>query len=329
MVKTGVSLVRAFEILSQQTNSNKFKKVLMDIASKINKGESMSAALGRYPEIFPTIFQETIRVGEETGRMENALLTLSSQIEKENNLKSKIKSAMVYPIMVLIMAFGIGVFMMIFAVPKIKASFVELGVQLPITTKIILGTADVLTKYWIFAALIFICLAVGLIFFAKTGKGGKIKSWLWLHIPIISKLSRETNSALTLITLSSLLKSGVPIVRALTIASGSLGNFYFRNALKKSAENVEKGSKLSSALKSYQDIFSPMVTQMIEVGEETGETSDILEKLAEFLEQEVSASTLRLSSVIEPILIMCVGGVVGFFAVSMMQPMFSIMSGVK
>ncbi|MEK7103815.1 MAG: type II secretion system F family protein [Patescibacteria group bacterium] len=329
MVKTGVSLVRAFEILSSQARSKKFKNVLIDVSAKINKGESFAEALGHYPKIFPAIFQETIRVGEETGRLEEALRTLNKQMEKEHDLKSKITSAMIYPIMVLVMVFGIGIFMMIFAVPKIKASFVEMGVQLPLTTKIILGFADLLTKHWMLAILIAIGFIVGMFFFLKSGKGGKIKSKLWLRIPVISKLTRQTNSALTLRTLSSLLQSGVPIVRALNIASGSLANFYFRDALRKSAESVEKGDKLSKSLKSYQNIFSPMVVQMIEVGEETGETPDILEKLAEFLEEEVGASTQRLSSIVEPLLIMCVGGAVGFFAISMMQPMFSIMEGVK
>jgi len=329
MVKTGVSLVRAFEILAQQTRSKKFKNVLFELSGKINKGEGLADALGHYPEVFPAIFQETIRVGEETGKLEDALKTLNKQMEKEHDLKSKIASAMVYPIMVLAMVFGIGIFMMIFAVPKIKASFVEMGIQLPITTKIILGFADLLTNHWALVIPVVGGIIVGLFFFFKSGRGGKIKSRLWLKIPIISKLARQTNSALTLRTLSSLLQSGVPIVRALIIASGSLGNFYFRDALKRSAENVEKGEKLSKALKSYQNIFSPMIVQMLEVGEETGETPDILEKLAEFLEEEVSASTQRLSSIIEPLLIMCVGGAVGFFAVSMMQPMFSIMEGVK
>jgi len=329
MVKTGVSLVRSFEILSLQTKSKKFRNILIGISTRINRGESLSSSMGQYPKVFPMLFQETIRVGEETGRLEDALKILNKQMEKEHNLKSKMQSAMVYPLMVVCMGFGIGIFMMIFAVPKIKASFVEMGVQLPLTTKIILGFAGLLTKYWIIAIFVFIGLGIGVFLFTRSGKGGKIKSALWLKIPMISKLTRQTNSASTLRTLSSLLQSGVPIVKSLDIASGSLSNFYFRNALKDASQRVEKGEKLSVALKSYQNIFSPMVVQMIEVGEETGETPDILEKLAEFLEEEVAASTERLSSIMEPILIMCVGGAVGFFAVSMMQPMFSIMDGVK
>lgn len=329
MIKSGVALVKSFEILSQQAKSKKFKQILINVSEKINKGENLSAALGYYPKVFPSLFQETVKVGEETGKLGESLRTLAKQMEKEHSLKSKITSAMVYPIMVVAMAFGIGVFLMIFAVPKIQASFTEMGVQLPLTTKIILGIAGFLSKNWIISILALLVLIFCFSIFAKSGKGGKTKSKLWLKLPIISKITKQTNSALTLRTLSSLLQAGVPIVRSLMIAAGSLSNFYFRRALEDSSQKVEKGEKLSVSLKPHQDIFSPMVIQMIEVGEETGETPSILEKLAEFLEEEVGASTERLSAIMEPLLIMCVGGAVGFFAVSMMQPMFSIMSGIK
>ncbi|MDD4989805.1 MAG: type II secretion system F family protein [Candidatus Pacebacteria bacterium] len=329
MIKTGVSLVRAFDILSVQARSKRFKKTLKEISQRINKGESLSRSLSHYPQIFPVLFQETVKVGEETGKLEESLRVLSNQMEKEHNLKSKVKSAMVYPIMVLAMAFGIGIFMMIFAVPKLKESFTELGVSLPLTTKIILGFADFLTKQWILFIFVLAVLVFSLVIFFRTGKGGKVKSFLALKTPVISKITRQTNSALTLRTLSSLLGAGVPIVQSLNITAGSLGNFFFRQAMEKSAIQVEKGEKLSKALLSFKDIFSPMTIQMMEVGEETGETPQVLGKLADFLEEEVTESTQRLSSVIEPILIVFIGGAVGFFAVSMMQPMFSMMGGIK
>ncbi len=329
MIKTGVSLVRAFDILSVQARSKRFKKVLQEISGRINKGESLSQALGHYPQIFSVLFQETVKVGEETGKLEDSLKILSNQMEKEHNLKSKVKSAMVYPAIVLIMAFVIGIFMMIFAVPKLKTSFMELGVSLPFTTKIILGFADFLTKQWGLFLFCITALVFLLAIFFKSGKGGKMKSFIALKMPIISKITRQTNSALTLRTLSSLLRAGVPIVQSLNITAGSLGNFFFRQAMEKSAGQVEKGEKLSKALSAFQDIFSPMTVQMMEVGEETGETPQVLGKLADFLEEEVTESTQRLSAVIEPVLILFIGGAVGFFAVSMMQPMFSMMEGIK
>jgi len=173
MVKTGVSLVRSFEILSNQTRSKKFKKILREISLKINKGESLSASLGHYPKVFPVVFQETIKVGEETGRLEQALQTLNKQMEKEHDLKSKIKSAMVYPMMVLAMAFGMGIFMMIFAVPKIKTAFLEMGVELPFTTKMILGFAGLLAEHSVLCILGLLGLILGVVFLLEVAKEEK------------------------------------------------------------------------------------------------------------------------------------------------------------
>ncbi|GAI45469.1 unnamed protein product, partial [marine sediment metagenome] len=161
----------------------------------------------------------------------------------------------------------------------------------------------------------------------RSKKGGKIWDTIVLKIPIVSNIVRQTNTTLCLRILGSLLRAGVPVVRALEVTSGALSNFYFKCSLSEAAETVKKGGRLSRALRAYEEIYSPMVLQMMEVGEETGETSEVLEKLADFYEEELSNTTKRLSSIIEPILILIIGGVVGFFAVSMMQPIFGIMGG--
>lgn len=327
MIKTGVTLPKAFRILSQQAKSRKFKKALIDIADRITKGENISGCLRAYPAIFSTLYQETMRIGEETGKLEDSLHILAVQMEREHKIKSDIKTAMVYPIMVLGMACLIGVFMFIFAVPKLKESFTELKVDLPFTTRAIFAFVDFLTKQWPIAILLFAVLFMALFIFLRSKKTTKIKSFVLLKIPVISKIARTTNSALVLRTLSSLLKAGVPIVRSLDIAGGALSNYYFRKSLLEASKVVEKGKKLSEALSPYEDIYSPVVMQMMEVGEETGETPAILEKLADFYEEEVSAATRKLASVIEPFLILIIGAVVGFFAISMMQPMFSMMGG--
>lgn len=327
MIKTGVPLPRAFRILSAQIKSEKFKKALIGISEKIVKGENLSSAMSFFPDIFPELYQETLKVGEETGKLEYSLRVLSNQMEREHDLKSQIKTAMIYPTMVLCVTLIIGVLMMIFVVPNLKVAFEELGVELPFTTQIVLSLADFLSEKFPIALLIIAGLVFGSVLALRSKKGGKIKSKLSLKIPIISKIIRQVNSALTLRTLSSLLKSGVPIVRSLEIISGALTNFYFKKSLKEAAELIEKGQKLSQILKPYADLYSPMVLQMIKVGEETGETSEVLEKLAEFYEEETRNATQKLSSFIEPILILFVGGIVGFFVISMMQPMFSIMGG--
>lgn len=329
MIKTGMPLTRAFDVLSLQSKSKSFGAILHEVGQRIIKGDSLSSALAQHPDVFSALYQETIKVGEETGKLDESLRILAQQMEKEYNLKSKVKTAMVYPVVVLTLTIVVGVLMMIFAVPKLKQTFTELNVPLPLTTQIVLGTADFMVNQWPIALFI----ALVLLFFGfvviTSAKFKRPKSWLVLHLPLVASLSRKLNSALMLRTLSSLFKSGVPILRALHITSGSLSNYYFKKSLDEAAVKVEKGGKLAEALKPYEDLYTMGVLQMMEVGEETGETSEVLKKLAEFYEEEVSSSTERLSAVIEPFLILFIGGIVGLFVVSMMQPMFSIMNNIR
>lgn len=329
MIRTGVALSRALGILQQQIKNKKFKKAINAISERIMKGDSFSQAFSYFPKIFSPLYQETLKIGEETGKLDQSLKILAEQMEREHNLKSKIKTAMIYPIMVLSMALIIGVLMMVVAIPKLKVAFEELNLALPFTTRAMLFLADFLTKKWpitlaIIGGLIFLIIEI-----LKMEKGSKFKSKISLTLPLISKITKQTNSAFALRTLSSLLKAGVPVVRSLQITSGALTNFYFQESLKKAAFVVEKGEKLSHALQPYKELYSPMVLQMIEVGEETGETSTILEKLANFYENEVASSLQKLSSTIEPLLIALIGGIIGFFAISMFQPMFSIIGGIQ
>ena len=327
MIKTGVSLPRAFKILSRQAKNSKFKQALKTISEKISKGKSLSESLGFFPAIFSDLYKETLKVGEETGSLEESLKILDNQMQREHDLRSKIKTAMAYPMIVLIMTLLIGVFMMIFAVPNLKIAFEELNVQLPLTTKMFLSSADFLMKNWIgFGFLIFI-LILALTSYFRTRKGQKTKSNLLLKIPVVSKITKETNSSLALMILSSLLKAGVPVVRSLEITSGALSNFYFKESLIDASKVVERGGKISESLKPYKNLYSPMVLEMMEIGEETGETSEILKGLADFYEEEVTNSLDKLSSTIEPILILGIGAIVGFFAISMLQPIFNISKG--
>lgn len=327
MIRTGVPLPRAFSILANQAKNTKFKKALLEISSKIMKGDSLSDALAFFPDIFSVLYRETLKVGEETGKIEESLGILAQQMEREHELKSSIKTAMVYPVIVLILAVFIGIAMFIFAIPKLKQAFTELEVELPITTKMLISLSDFMVNQWpIF--LLLVCIIVVLIAtLIKKKKSNKITGLIILRIPLVSKIIKQINSAITLRTLSSLMSAGVPIVRALNVASGSLNNYFFKQSLLKASKIVEKGQKLSQALEPYKHLYSPMVIEMMKVGEETGETSEVLEKLASFYEKEVTAATEKISSVIEPFLIIVIGGIVGFFALSMMQPMFSLMQG--
>lgn len=329
MISAGLPLPRAMTTLARQAKSKKFQKALLNISEEITKGKSFSETLAEYPDIFSELFQSMVKVGEESGTLENVLKQLTLQMEREHDLKSKVKGAMIYPAVIICAMLGIGILMLIVVVPKLAETFAELEIELPITTKIVIGFANFLIQKWY----LFIFGLFGLIFLLwqaiKTKTGKKIIDNLSLKIPIISPIVRKTNLATVARTLSSLISAGVPIVRSLEITAGTLGNIYYQKALSEATEKVKKGEKVSEALKPYENIYSPTLIQMVAVGEETGETSDVLAKLADFFEEEVTNATKNLASVIEPVLMLIIGAAVGFFAISMIQPMYSMLGAIK
>lgn len=325
MVTAGVSLPRALNILANQTKSRKFQKTLLQVKEEIIQGKSFSETLEKYPNIFSELFCSMLKVGEETGTMEDVLKVLIDQIEREHEIKSKIKGAMVYPAVIILAMIGIGILMLIIVVPKLAAVFSELNVELPLTTRAVIAFGNFLAKFWYLLPLGILVFIVFLRTALKTKTGKIVFSTILLKIPIISPIIKKTNSAHTLRTLSSLIKAGVPIVRSLEIVAGSLGNVYYKKAMQDSAKTVREGGKLAGVLKRYDNIYPSLVFQMVEVGEETGETSDILRKLAEFYEEEVANTTKNLSAIIEPVLMIIIGAAVGFFAISMIQPIYSMM----
>lgn len=324
MIAAGVPLPRALKLLAEQGKNKKFKKALSDIAEEIIKGKNFSESLGMYPDIFSELFVSMVKVGEEGGTLEEVLDSLTHQMEREYELKSKIRGAMIYPLVIVCAMLIIGVVMLILVVPKLAQTFSDLGISLPITTKIIIGFAGFLAKFWYLLPVVIIALAFLIKIISGTKSGKLVIDTLILRIPLISPLIKKTNSAYTVRTLSSLISSGVPIVRALEIVSGTLTNIHYKKVILEAADRVKKGAKLAEVLKKHENIYPALVIQMIEIGEETGETSNILKKLADFYEEEVTNAARNLSSVIEPILMIFIGAAVGFFAISMIQPMYGM-----
>ena len=329
MISAGVSLTRALETLATQVKNSYFKKVLFEIRERIEKGEALSQALSFFPKIFPEIYQSMVKVGEEGGRLEEVLDTLAFQMERENELKSKIKGAMLYPAIVILAMIGVAALMLTFVVPKLAQTFEELKIELPATTKAVIFLGKFMEKNWPFLLLLLIFFFFLFSRALKTKLGKKIFDSILLKIPIISGIVKKQNCAMASRILSSLISAGVPLVKSLEICANTLGNFYFKEAFFVAAEKVKKGEKLSQALKPYQKFLPVTLISMIEVGEETGETGTVLSKLADFYETEVTNEAKNLASVIEPILLLLVGAAVGFFAVSMVQPMYSMLQALK
>jgi len=327
MISAGVPLPRALETLLLQTNNKYFKEVLNGIKEKVIKGSSLSESFAQYPKVFPEIYSSMVEVGEKTGNMEDVLDILAIQLERSYKLKAKVKGAMIYPAVILSAMIIIGVIMLIKVVPQLNETFTELNLELPAITTFIVNLGLTLQNYWyiVLIVLIGIPFLFGYLMRKKSFKNHI--DGLLLRIPFIKGLVRKINIAYGSMALSALIKGGVPIVSGLQISSGAVNNLKFKKALQYSSELVEKGEKMSQVFKDQSKLFPELFVQMIKVGEETGETSQMLLKLADFYEDQVANTTKNLSSIIEPILLLVIGATVGFFAIAMVQPIYSIMSG--
>jgi len=325
LISAGISLPRSLKILSNQSKSKNLSTVLLKVREEIIKGRSFSEALEDHVDIFSELFVSMIRVGEETGTMEDILQVLNNQMEKDYQLRSKIKGAMVYPLVIVAAMVGIGTLMLIIVIPKLSEVFEEMGAELPLTTRIIIKFGNFLADFWFILPFVVVGLVFLFRYLLKTRLGKLVYDTMALRTPLLNGIVIKTNSAYTIRTLSSLIAAGVPIVRSLEITSNSLTNIYYKRAMAHVAEEVRKGAKLGESLEAYKNIYPDLVIQMMQVGEETGETSEILKKLAEFFEEEVINATKNLSAIIEPILMLLIGGAVAFFAISMIQPIYGLM----
>lgn len=327
MIEAGFSLHKGLEVLAKQTKNSNFKRVINDLNTRIKRGETFADSLAKYPRVFNNFFVSMIKVGEKGGNLEEVLKILADYLKKEHDFRSKVKGAMVYPAVIVTTMIGIGILMMIVVVPKITAMFEELKMELPLLTRIIIAISNFLVNYFIIGIFILLACIVIVFKFLKTKKGKQFSSWLFLKAPFFNKITRKMNCARFARGFSSLIKSGVPVVESLTITAQTVGNFYYSKSLIEASIEVKKGKKIQESLEKNKAIYPILVSQMVGVGEETGQLAEIIERLAVFYEEEVKEITDNLASVIEPVLMIVIGTAVGFFAVSMIQPMYSMMQG--
>ncbi len=325
MLKAGLSFSRATTVLAEQTNNAYFKEILEFVKEDIQKGNQLADSLAKYPKVFDDLFVNMIRVGEMSGNLEEVLDILYIQLKKEHELTSRIKGAMTYPAVIIFAMVVIGVLMMLYVVPSLLKIFTETGAELPASTKMIVFISNSFQNYGLLILVGFIASAFLFLKIIKTKTGKKKFDFALLHLPVIGKIVSKINMARFSRTLSSMIASGVSIVKALDIISGTLGNTYYKNSIKNACKEVQKGVALSEIIKKYDKLYYPLMMHMIEVGEETGTLQETLKQVSEFYEDDVEQITSNLSSIIEPVLMLVIGGAVGFFAISMIQPMYSIM----
>lgn len=327
MIESGLALNQTLKALAEQSKNSKFRKIIDQIEQDVRQGESFSEALSKHPKVFDSLYTNMVRVGESGGNLSEVLQILAKQMKKDHQLISRVRGAMMYPAVIVIAMLGIGIIMMVKVVPNLTEIFVELNIDLPFTTQIVVNISNFLRNNFIWAIFIFIGFIGAIRVVLKVKEIRRTINRASLYLPIAGSLIQKINSARFARTLSSLIESGVAIVESLEIVAGTLGNVQFKEALLKCAEQVQKGDDLSKVLSGYRHLYTPMVIQMIKVGEQTGNLSEILENMADFYEEEIDNITKNMSSIIEPVLMVVIGAAVGFFAISMLQPMYSMMGG--
>ncbi|MEK7088994.1 MAG: type II secretion system F family protein [Patescibacteria group bacterium] len=329
MLRAGLSLFRALSVLKKQTKNVTFNKILTSLSNEINAGGTLSSGLMKFPNVFSKLFVSMTRAGEESGNLDDALSEVGMNLEKAHSLTKKIKGALIYPGIILSAMVLIGVLMFAFVVPTLASTFKELGVQLPASTRFIILLGNFFYQYLILSFVLIIGSVLIIISFLRASFMKKYVDFIIIRLPIIGKLSRELNTARTTRTMSSLLLSGVSITRAIEITEDVVQNIYYKKILNQTKEAIEKGAPFSKVFEENQNLYPIMMTEMIQVGEETGKLSDMLLQVASFYEGEIENKTKNLSVIIEPVLMVFIGAAVGFFAISMISPLYSVMDNIK
>ena len=329
MLKAGLPLTRGLEVLSKQSTNKYFKSRISDLIATIDKGSTFSEGLAKFPTVYSPLFVSMVKAGEESGSLPGSLLEVGINLEKSYNLNRKIKSAMMYPMIILCAIFLIGILMFIFVVPTLTKTFGELGVTLPLSTRIVVGISNLLSNHILIVILAILAMIFGVYMLFKLPRTKRGIDYISLRIPVVGTLIKEVNTARTTRTMSSLLTSGVSIGRAITITKEVLQNVYYKKILTEVEEAIQRGEPMSQVFKAHANLYPVMVGEMMEVGEETGKSADMLLDIATFYETEVDAKTKDLSTIIEPVLMIFIGAAVGFFAISMLSPMYSVMDAIK
>ena len=328
MISSGLALLRALHILGQQTENKKLKEVMAQVATDVETGGSFSDSLAKHPLDFPPIMISMIRAGEAGGFLEGALDSLATNFEKDAKLRAEIKSAMTYPMMVLLIAVVAVIIMLTFIVPIFKTMFEGLGSSLPIPTQILVTISQ--NMVWIIPTLV-VLIVVGLVWYRRNKNSEafrKVVDPMKLKAPVFGKLVQKIAIARFTRNFSNMIGAGVPILQALNIVGSTSGNYTIEQATKRIADSVRNGQSIAKPL-AEEPVFPPMVVQMMAVGEDSGSLEIMLNKVADFYDAEVEASTKALTSMIEPLLIAFLGIVIGGMVVALYMPIFSIASAVN
>lgn len=331
MVSAGVPLLRSLSSLEQHTESAALKKVLASVTKDVEGGATLASSLEKFPESFNDVYVNMVRAGETAGILDEILKRVAFQQEKNASIRKKIKSAMTYPTVLIVITILAFFGLMLFVIPQIGKILTDLGgpdAQLPLLTQIMLGISGFMTKFWYIVLGGLVGIGIGISRYIKTDKGKHVFHQLLLKLPGVRSIIIKIAIARFSRTFSALIGAGVAVLEALDVTARAVGNVVYEDAIKDAAEAVKNGSTLSSMIEK-NPLFPAIVAQMLSVGEETGQTDTVLVKVADFYEEEVDTAIEGISSIIEPVMIVVMGGMVGLIAASVMMPIASLSQNIK
>ncbi|MGQ9488356.1 MAG: type II secretion system F family protein [Armatimonadota bacterium] len=323
MQDAGVSIVRSLDVLGQQTQSPKLRRIIMDIQAEVEAGQTLSKAMSKYPNVFSNLFIGLIRAGEVGGVLEESLQRLASFLEADVALRRKVRAAMTYPTIVVIAALAIVIGLVTFILPKFFDVFKDLGIkEFPVMTQMLMDFSNFLTSRWYVMIAIVVLVVIAFRMFVRTRIGRRLYDRLKLKLPVFGPLNHKIALARFSRTLSTLLSSGVPILQALETVAGTVANEIIAEAVMEARARIREGDRIGPPLEK-SGMFPPMVVHMISIGEESGALDQMLSKVADFYESEVESTLQSLTSAIEPVLIVLLGGMVGFIVISLLLPLIT------
>ncbi len=327
MLNSGIPLTRALYTLSRQVTSPTLGKALSEIASNVEGGVSLSEALKGYPNVFSNLYVNMVSAGETGGNLEATLQRLSNQLQKDKELRDNIKSASFYPVAVLAFAVVILFAMLFFLVPVFVGFFPD-GVELPLPTQIIVSLSNLLKTYWFIVIPLMVLFVLGVRAFAKSNSGKRRLDRIKFRLPVFGQLIQKSVIASFSRTFSTMMATGLPVVQSLNASGGATGNTMVMEATERAGELIQEGSSVAAPLE-QSGIFPPMVTHMIAVGEETGDIPEMMDKVADFFEEEVSTMTKALTSLIEPLMLVVIGVLVGGMLIALYLPIFTVITQIQ
>ncbi len=325
MIDSGLPITQALRILQQQAKSTTFRDALLSILQDVDGGESLHAALGRHPKIFNRLYLSLIRAGEASGKLGEIMSRLADMLEADNEFKSKVRGAMIYPVIIVLVMIAVLVVMFLFVIPKLSDLYAQLDVELPFMTRILINVSNALVHYWWISVVLIPLAIVGLKSLLRIDEVRIKVDRFKLRAPVLGKLSRDVQLTSFTRVLGILVKAGLPLLDALDIAKETVGNSIYKKGVENAVKAVEKGKPLADGFRS--DIAFPVILpEMVGVGEQTGKLDEVLAKISSYFEAEATHQSENLATAIEPIVLVVLGVMVGFMVISLILPIYSLTS---